>query len=226
MRARSAKGISLPAYVLETLSYAIATTYSARNHYPFSTYGENFFLTVQNVVITFLVVHYNSRNKNSSLKRESTAPRLIISAFAVLFGTYLLYSTPLKTLQALQFSSVPLSIFSKLPQIQKNYRARSTGQLSTFAISSQIAGCVARVFTTATEVGDPLVLAGFLAALLLNLVLGAQMWMYWGRGEEESVLINGRVSLSGSEKAAVSTAPIPTSTTPTQGGRRWARKVD
>ena len=42
------------------------------------------------------------------------------------------------------------------------------------------AGCVARLFTTATEVGDSLVAAGFALALVLNLVLGAQLWLYWG----------------------------------------------
>ncbi|KAJ2970795.1 hypothetical protein NUW54_g12651 [Trametes sanguinea] len=43
--ARSARGLSLTSYVLETLSYAITLAYSYRNEFPFSTYGENLFLT-------------------------------------------------------------------------------------------------------------------------------------------------------------------------------------
>lgn len=42
-QARSAIGLSLPAYVLETLSYAISLAYAYRSSFPFSTYGENFF---------------------------------------------------------------------------------------------------------------------------------------------------------------------------------------
>ncbi|KAJ1310110.1 hypothetical protein OPQ81_006857 [Rhizoctonia solani] len=57
-RARSARGLNLTSYVLETLAYAINLAYSARNAFPFSTYGENLFLTIQNVAITYLILQY------------------------------------------------------------------------------------------------------------------------------------------------------------------------
>ena len=38
-----------------------------------------------------------------------------------------------------------------------------------------IAGCLARLFTTATEVGDNLISAGFALALVLNAIMGVQM---------------------------------------------------
>lgn len=70
---RSARGLSLSAYVsifallvsssssqiLETTSYAVSLAYASRNKFPFSTYGENFFLTIQNVVITLLILFYS-----------------------------------------------------------------------------------------------------------------------------------------------------------------------
>jgi len=89
---------------------------------------------------------------------------------------------PTDVLSFLQMTTLPLSLFSKLPQIQQNLRSQSTGQLSAFAVICQIAGCLARLFTTATEVGDALVSAGFALALVLNVVLGVQLWMYWGQG--------------------------------------------
>lgn len=73
---KSARGLSLPAFVrdlhsirvrkanddflqaLDALACGFALAYAARNHFPFSTYGENFFLTVQNVIITLLIVWY------------------------------------------------------------------------------------------------------------------------------------------------------------------------
>jgi len=85
-------------------------------------------------------------------------------------------------------ATIPLSLLSKFPQIYENQRARSTGQLSAVAVFSQIAGCLARLFTTATEVGDPIVFAGFLLALLLNLIVGAQMYAFWGREGDDRVL--------------------------------------
>ncbi|PFH45543.1 hypothetical protein AMATHDRAFT_131900, partial [Amanita thiersii Skay4041] len=177
LNARSARGLSLPAYILETLSYAITLTYSFRNNYPFSTYGENFFLTLQNVFITFLIVAYAPRLTDKSQKLGTTALATIAT-----FSS--LYLVPDNTLALLQMGTLPLSLFSKLPQIRQNARAHSTGQLSAFAIISQIAGCLARLFTTATEVNDWIVAAGFALALLLNLVLGFQMYIYWPKAEK------------------------------------------
>lgn len=162
----------MTAYVLETLSYAITLAYSVKSNFPFSTYGENLFLTIQDILITLLIIVF--------APTTSSRPRdLSLASLAIAGTTYLLWSLPLSTLAPVQFSTLLLSLFSKVPQIVQNTRAGSTGQLSTVAVFAQILGCVARLFTTATEVRDTLVLSGFALALVLNLVLGSQMWMYW-----------------------------------------------
>lgn len=45
-------------------------------------------------------------------------------------------------------------------------------------------GSLARVFTTLTEVNDPVILIGFLGGVLLNTVLAAQMVWYWNSGKK------------------------------------------
>ena len=42
-----------------------------------------------------------------------------------------------------------------------------------------LAGSLARIFTTMREVGDKLILYGFVAGFLLNAVLAVQMVYYW-----------------------------------------------
>jgi mannose-P-dolichol utilization defect 1 len=241
LSARSARGLSLPAYVLETLSYAITLAYAFRNHFPFSTYGENFFLALQNTIITHLIIHYPS----PSLRRaQNTQTRLIIASLASIACAIALYVLPTDILALLQFATLPLSVFSKLPQIRQNSRAQSTGQLSAFAVISQILGCLARLFTTATEVGDKLVAAGFALALLLNCILGAQMWMYWGKDEKEELgreFPLGGVANEKDESWAYSqesksrvdiVVPQQSNVAYSQNnatqpsGRKWARKVD
>ena len=149
---------------------------------------------------------------------------------ASLTVTYLLVVIPAPMLALLQMATIPLSLLSKFPQIYENHRAHSTGQLSAVAVFSQVAGCLARLFTTATEVGDPIVFAGFLLALLLNLVLGAQMYAFWGAEGDDKVL--GRVpprekgSLQGIVVPPLSPLPSHAQSQPPQGGKRWARKVD
>lgn len=83
--------------------------------------------------------------------------------------------------------------------------------------------------------GDNLVAAGFALALVLNAVLGVQMWLYWGKEEKEEVNL-GKTRLAGvvgekerykQERIDVVVppqSPMPRSSTPT--GRKWSRKVD
>ncbi|EIW51563.1 mannose-P-dolichol utilization defect 1 protein [Trametes versicolor FP-101664 SS1] len=232
--ARSARGLSLTAYVLETLAYAITLTYSYRNDFPFSTYGENLFLTLQNVVITLLIVHYNPP---ASLAARSSLQRTIISLQAAIAFAVALVVLPHSTIALFQLATLPLSLFSKLPQIRQNHRAQSTGQLSAFAVISQVGGCLARLFTTATEVGDPIVSAGFALALALNVVLGIQMWMYWGK-DAKDVEDGPTIGVSdekrpehhwtpAAHKVEVIVPPAsPGRASPRPGARRWSRKVD
>lgn len=70
--------------------------------------------------------------------------------------------------------------------VAQNLRARSTGQLSAFAVSAQITGCAARLFTTIEESGDAPPTAGFIFALVPNVILGMQMVILWGQGIAES----------------------------------------
>ncbi|KAA1475611.1 mannose-P-dolichol utilization defect 1 protein [Dentipellis sp. KUC8613] len=241
LRAHSARGLSLPAYVLETLAYAITTAYSWRNSFPFSTYGENFFLTIQNVIITLLIIQYapSAQSRRALTAAPSSTGQLASATVAMIAGAFTLAVVPHNILALLQLSTLPLSLFSKLPQIMQNHRARSTGQLSAFAVLAQIGGCAARLFTTATEVDDVVLAAGFLLALLLNIVLGIQLYAYWGKDE-----VATRGPTLGAEKPAVTEkeqyrAPEPVDIvvapqspgpySPSQTGsygRKWARKVD
>lgn len=236
LSAHSAKGLSLTSYVLETAAYAITLAYSQRNGFPFSTYGENLFLTLQNCLITILIVYFPTSTLRGAPNNLSSAFTTLALILVSLIG---LYTVPDSTLSLLQVSTLPLSVFSKLPQIMTNYRNRSTGQLSAFAVISQIAGCVARLFTTATEVGDNILFLGFAVALVLNIIVGAQLWMYW-----DSEKVDGGVALKDLEDKAHADAkghywpkqdnvevviPVQQSAqrvaSPTPG-RRWSRKID
>ncbi|KAI0792732.1 mannose-P-dolichol utilization defect 1 protein [Abortiporus biennis] len=243
--AQSARGISLPAYVLETLAYGITLAYSYRNNFPFSTYGENLFLTIQNIIITLLIIYYPSSRLT---RQESVSSKLLLATVATGATGYALAVIPPNALSALQLATLPISLFSKLPQIRQNYRARSTGQLSAFAVIAQIAGCLARLFTTAAELGDALISAGFALALILNVVLGFQMWAYWGKDikdEREEVgkrsppvpiavpVAQKASNWQAEEKVEVVIPPQSPSYARSgspqirhPSGRKWARKVD
>ncbi|KAI0052725.1 mannose-P-dolichol utilization defect 1 protein [Auriscalpium vulgare] len=237
LNAKSARGVSLPSYILETLSYAITLAYSARNHFPFSTYGENLFLTAQNIVITLLIALYSSQPaQHRPLTGPAPNPNGLLAGlvFFTLINAVALASVPHNVLALLQLSTVPISLFSKIPQIMQNARARSTGQLSAVAVLAQIGGCAARLFTTAQEVGDVVVSAGFAVALFLNIVLGVQMWTYWVADTRASPAHQPVSVEKFQEKFDIVVppqSPAPGSqpahqAQPASYGRKWARKVD
>ncbi|TFK65346.1 hypothetical protein BDN72DRAFT_845675 [Pluteus cervinus] len=183
--AHTAEGLSLTGYIFETLSYGITLAYSYTSQFPFSTYGENFFLTLQNLLISLLIVAYGSPTGGPS------ALSSFIQLSVLIGGLSALPFIPVDTLSKLQlFLALPLSLLSKLAQIQQNYEAKSTGQLSSFALGAQLLGCIVRVYTSLFEVGDINVAAGFLGALVLNVVLVGQVFAYYGqyprRGQKET----------------------------------------
>jgi mannose-P-dolichol utilization defect protein 1 len=198
--------------VLETLSYAVTLAYSVKNNFPFSTYGENLFLTAQNVAISLLVAFMAGRSATKPL------------AVAALFGasTYVLTGANHDLLAMLQLSTLPLSLASKVPQIVQNARARSTGQLSAFAVFAQLLGSLARLFTTLTEVGDTRMGAGFALAVPIDI-----------RAEQEgsSVLAEkGTGSIQWGAEAPSSKPELPARTASPGFGsaspsKQWKRKV-
>ncbi|CAO3630590.1 unnamed protein product [Cunninghamella echinulata] len=199
MTKRSATGLSLASYYLETYAYIIILAYNLRQHNPFSTFGEVVFIASQNVLITLMILWYSKRQPQS--RRLLTASTITVTTttttitdyniiwtlsynFICFLGSFLILlmsSTPMWLLTSLYASTIPIILASKIPQILTNYQNQSTGQLSVFAVINYFAGTTARVFTTLTELDDPLMLAGNILASLLNGVLVLQVYLYWGK---------------------------------------------
>ncbi|SGY14941.1 BQ5605_C013g07174 [Microbotryum silenes-dioicae] len=206
INARSARGVSLASYLLDTSSTAIVVAYNVRNSFPWSTYGENIFLLAQNVVIIGLIVLYST---------EATAPLLLLLSALGLMLAYVLSSRdllPLPHLSLLLSASIPLTLSSKVPQILEIQKNRSTGQLSGFLVASQVLGCLARVFTTLTETGDRVLWWGFFLTTLMNAMIAVQMWVYWDNSKTDSVDLGKRAykhKVSGELKPKVKSSPKP-----------------
>jgi mannose-P-dolichol utilization defect protein 1 len=64
-------------------------------------------------------------------------------------------------------------------QILSNFKQGHTGQLALVTLVLNFGGSVARLFTTMQETGDPVQLAGFAVAILLNGTLVLQVLLFW-----------------------------------------------
>lgn len=175
LQSKSARGLSLTGFILDSLGLIIIVCYNYRHDFPFSTYGESFLLLIQNIIIVTLII-LSSRHSQAGLISLAA-----ISAPAILLGVTLIPDSPIPStlLQGLLSLSIPLALGSKIPQIMINYEKKSTGQLSSFLIFSSFLGCLARLFTTLTETGDRTLLINFSSGTILNGILSFQILNYW-----------------------------------------------
>ncbi|EAU34430.1 hypothetical protein ATEG_05361 [Aspergillus terreus NIH2624] len=169
---RSSAGVSFVSYALETASLLITLSYSVRNQFPFSTYGETAMIAVQDVMVGVLVLTFADRPTAAAAFIAVVAA----SVYALLFDQTLVDA---QTMAYLQAGAGALGVASKLPQILTIWQEGSTGQLSAFAVFNYLAGSLTRIFTTLQEVDDKLILYGFIAGFSLNVILAGQMLYYW-----------------------------------------------
>lgn len=123
---KSASGISLLSYTLETAAYIITLAYSYRSGYPFSTYGETLFVAAQNMAVCVLVLNYTGY--------ESRAAGFVAVTAAVAYSLWEPTMVDMAALKALQAGAGVLSAASKVPQILAIQKEGGTGQLSAFAV--------------------------------------------------------------------------------------------
>ena len=145
--------------------YLISVSYNLRFQYPFSTWGDVGMVAVQQAAILGLVFHFN-KSTPTALKIGTALGLLAISVY--LF-------TGVCSIAALQFmqacSAVLLALGGRLPQIILNIRRGNSGELSSASTGLSVAGNLARVFTTISLVGDPIILATAASQLVLNSIL-------------------------------------------------------
>ena len=72
-------------------------------------------------------------------------------------------------------------LLSRLPQIYTNFRNKHTGVLSAITCFLQTAGSGARLLTVLAQVDDVLVRRTQITGFLLNVVILAQVLVFWSR---------------------------------------------
>ncbi|KAJ3110268.1 hypothetical protein HK100_003100 [Physocladia obscura] len=179
--AENADGVSLVAYVLETLALIITLAYNIRKANPFSTFGEIAFISLQNVVILLLLTTYAKKYVSLLATSVFFAATTYVLVFSDVITSELLTS--------LQWVSIIVATASKVPQIYENWANGRTGQLSLVTVGLQFAGSAARIFTTLREVKDQAILASFLISTALNGVLFLQVLLSLTKAKKEEMKI-------------------------------------
>jgi mannose-P-dolichol utilization defect protein 1 len=173
VRSGSAEGVSLPSLLLESLSYAIGTSWGFSRGLEFKDYGEGVIIAVQLVLLVVLVAYY---------QRKLTSGLSLFVPIVALAAALSLRIVPVHVHEMLLSVTTLISIASRLPQIYTNYKRKSTGQLAFLTFFLAFGGSAARMLTTFINVpadkGKAMILGQYAVATLLNLAVMAQMYLY------------------------------------------------
>lgn len=170
IKGKSAAGINFFGTLLELLAITSGSAYCFINEFPFSAWGESFFLLIETAFIAYLVLFYNG---------YKTGGHLFVALYA--FVVYLLFggTTPKNLLWNMQAFNVPIVVAGKMVQAVQNYKNGHTGQLSASTVFLLFLGSCARIFTSVQETGDSLIIITYIVASLANSIIAFQMIYYW-----------------------------------------------
>ncbi|MEW5313454.1 MAG: hypothetical protein WDW38_005020 [Sanguina aurantia] len=150
----SAAGLSPLSFELETVGLIIHSSYGFLSKMSFGSYGETVILAAQNLVILALVYRF----AKLSTSRVMLVGAVLVGLLGAVFSGHV---TPQIADIVFQANSV-LVLCARVPQILKNQRGRNTGQLSVFNFAMNVAGNVARIFTSTQEGGGWVMVRGYI----------------------------------------------------------------
>ncbi|XP_039258639.2 mannose-P-dolichol utilization defect 1 protein-like [Styela clava] len=175
LKSSSAVGMSFSSVLLELYAITSMCAYSIARSFPFSAWGDSFFLLIQVTIIACLVQYYRGK------------PQLAI-VFLVIYSVilFVLVSgiTPTNVLAALQASNMPAIVIAKMIQAAESIKNGHTGQLSAITVFLTFIGSTARIFTSIQETGDNIVILTYIVSTIANAVISFQIIYYWKATEE------------------------------------------
>jgi len=179
INSKSGDGVLPSMFYSENFLLILNATYSIHLGSPFSVYGENFFILVQNIVIIILLWKYQKGNSFLTKFLVTT----VTSGFFILLFTDIY--VPKELWGYLMQSQIFVMSYSKIPQILQNFKSGSTGQLAFITFFVNMVGNLARLFTVFTEANDFLFMLSIIASFVFNFTLTMQIIFLGGDSKVE-----------------------------------------
>lgn len=180
INSQSAAGISRNSLYGESMVYANCALYGLLSGHPFTAYGENVSLLVQNSVL--ILMSWNFSTKTSS-PVKSQEKMLVVLSFLVYLGG-IMQALPEDYRHLLMSSTWPVMLYARGSQVFETFLVGHTGNLSIVTTTMNLVGAIIRILTTIKETGDMVVISGYLLSGSLSLMMFIQYWIYFSRTTE------------------------------------------
>jgi mannose-P-dolichol utilization defect 1 len=186
LKARSTVGLSVVGMYLEISGHIASVAYNYSRGNPFSSYGDTFVTTLQEVVIILCMLWFGSgttppASVESATTKEPEKASTVSTSIKLLSGllvfvTALAWSMRSPSTQSYAIGySIAMAACSKLPQIYKNFIDQRQGVQSLYTATSAFLGPVVKCYIVIVQVKDPLLIGGALLTLILSGILFAQL---------------------------------------------------
>ncbi|KAG5573453.1 hypothetical protein R3W88_031106 [Solanum pinnatisectum] len=167
---KSVRGLSVVAFELELIGYTIALAYCLHKGLPFSAFGEYLFLLIQAIILVAIIYYFSQ-----PLGMKTWMKGLLYCAVA---PTVLAGQIDPVLFEALYASQHAIFLCARIPQIWKNFKSKSTGELSFLTFFMNFAGSMVRVFTSLQEKAPMSVALGSVIGVLMNGTILSQIIIY------------------------------------------------
>ncbi|CAN4115133.1 unnamed protein product [Withania somnifera] len=167
---KSVRGLSVVAFELELIGYTIALAYCLHKGLPFSAFGEYAFLLIQAIILVAIIYYFSQ-----PLGMKTWMKALLYCAVA---PTILAGKIDPVLFEAIYASQHAIFLFARIPQIWKNFKSKSTGELSFLTFFMNFGGSMVRVFTSLQEKAPMSVALGSALGVLMNGTILTQILTY------------------------------------------------
>lgn len=173
LESKTVTGLSPAKFYTGVLSLVMTVIYHLANRNAFTAWGDSLAVLLQDIVLVGLIWQYS---------RTKMAVRAAVSAGIAVFTIALVIlalQVRADKLWALPLVATLIAHSGTIPQIIDNERNKHTGPLSFVTQLMLTLGSLARVFTTLSEMNDPVVLGSFISSVIVQGALLVQILMYW-----------------------------------------------
>ena len=171
-KSKEIKGLSNLSIYLDILNVLCTALYPFHMGYSFWDYGETVIILIQNIIIFILSWIYNN---NKSYNRDNISFSILLFSFLFLCHKEVFSEKSWKIIGSI---STLLSMGSKITQIAKSCKEKSTGPLSTITFLMNMVGNLVRIFTNLTSTKDPILIGRFIISFTLNFIIFNQIIYY------------------------------------------------
>ncbi|CAD2092000.1 PQ-loop repeat-containing protein [Plasmodium vinckei brucechwatti] len=168
---KTACGISFVTIYLDIFIASSEIVISIRDNLDLKLYLDAVLIHAQNLLIVYFMWKY-SNQYSKSIKFL----KIFLYIFYILF---LIYGLPNAMLPLIGIISIPISSFSKFPQIRLNNKNKHTGSLSPITYSLLFLRNMSRIFVVFYNINNIIYMIRCVVPAVLNFIILFQIFYYW-----------------------------------------------